>query len=73
MNKKICFKCKKSILSKDKFITILTTEKEKIIEAVYFHFYCHLDWLNENINRRAQEIIKTGMGQAVNLLKQLKS
>lgn len=47
-NKICCIKCKKQIdIKKDKYVTIITTNKNIEIENVKFHMKCWNDYMND--------------------------
>lgn len=58
-NSKPCKRCDKKIKTKkEKYVAWGTYDGKKVLEEVYFHFQCFLDWFNESVNARAQKIIK---------------
>lgn len=56
---KTCKRCGKKIREKkDKWVLLGTYNGKKTLEEIYFHFRCYLDWFNESLNIKAQQIIK---------------
>ena len=61
MGRKICERCNKKILLKDKAVLLKTFIGEKDLENVYWHFQCYLDWRDESLNNRAKKIYNDTM------------
>jgi len=68
---KVCIKCKKEILPYDKFATLITNEGKKVVETIYFHFKCYLEWLNESITNKAKKMVSSAAGKAMHLTNKL--
>jgi hypothetical protein len=52
---KICIKCSKKILPKQKYIKLTTYFEDGKIVDEYFHFQCWQDFYKENINKKVDE------------------
>lgn len=63
MKVKICMRCQKEIVKKDKAVSLKTfIEGVKDLEEVFFHYSCYLEWLNENIGKKAEGMFRQAIG-----------
>ena len=65
-----CKKCVKRIKKGDKVVLWKTfIQGGEILEEVYFHFKCFLEWRNESLENRAKKLYASSMKAALPKLK----
>jgi hypothetical protein len=66
-DKKICLHCKKEILDKDKYISLITHENGKEKENVNMHFQCWIDYFNMRVQFKMRSQIEQMKDHAMQL------
>lgn len=65
MSKKLCEVCEKEIdQKKDRYVSLITNQGEKVIEEAYFHITCFQDWFNSKVIAKVVQ----GQKKAMNLM-----
>jgi len=57
----ICKRCNKKIKETDKAVLWKTFKGKKVLEEVYWHFKCFIEWRNESLENRAMKLYKNSM------------
>jgi len=64
-----CKRCEKKITKKDKAVLWKTFKVEEVLEEVYWHYQCFLDWRDESLENRAKKIYANTMKECIPQLK----
>lgn len=65
--RKICKRCDLDINIEDKAVCLHTFKGLESLEKVFWHFQCYLDWRDESITNRANQVVAASMNKAVGM------